>query len=161
MYSTDGSNYDPTTNPVDVYYQYSAEALQQQTVEILPVAGSANITTINGGGGGSVTGPTITLSGGTTGLTFIGAGTSITMSGTLAVANGGTGATTPSGARTNLGINALAVPLSNLSAAVAPTVNDDSGDGYAIGSVWIDTVLDNIYMATDVTVGSALWRLLN
>lgn len=142
------------------YSNYQAVAAIDNTIIISPVAGSTEITTINGDGG-SVTGPTITLTGGTTGLTFTGAGTSLTMSGTLAIANGGTNATTAAGARTNLGINALAVPLSNLNSAVAPTVNDDSGDGYAIGSVWIDVVLDNIYMATDVTVGSAIWRLLN
>lgn len=61
------------------------------------------ITTINGGGGGKVTGPSITLSGGVTGMTFTGNGSTLTMSGTLTVANGGTGSTTAAGARTNLG----------------------------------------------------------
>lgn len=42
-------------------------------------------------------------------------------------------------------------------AAVAPTVNDDSGDGYAIGKMWVDTVTDTVYIATDVTVGAAVW----
>lgn len=152
MYSTDGSNYDPTTNPVDVYYQYSAEALQQQTVEILPVAGSANITTINGGGGGSVTGPTITLSGGTTGLTFIGAGTSITMSGTLAIANGGTGATTAALARTSLSVPRIHTAL------VAPAVGDDGAAGYPVGSLWVDTVLADGYISVDATAGAAVWK---
>lgn len=39
----------------------------------------------------------------------------------------------------------------------APTVNDDSGDSYAIGSVWIDTAADKVYVAVDVTVGAAEW----
>lgn len=48
------------------------------------------ITTINGDTG-SVTGTTVTLTGGTTGLTFTGVTSTITMSGTLVAANGGTG----------------------------------------------------------------------
>lgn len=46
-------------------------------------------------------------------------------------------------------------------AIIAPTVNDDSGDGYALFSLWIDTVLGDVYMAVDVTVGAAVWRQLN
>jgi len=45
----------------------------------------------------------------------------------------------------------------NFSAAVAPAVTDDSGDGYAIGSRWIDTTADKEYVALDVTVGAAVW----
>jgi hypothetical protein len=40
----------------------------------------------------------------------------------------------------------------------APTVNDDSGDGYAIGDRWIDTTNDQEYVAVDVTVGAAVWK---
>ena len=46
----------------------------------------------------------------------------------------------------------------NLAASVAPTVNEDSGDGYAVGSVWVDTTADKIYILTDDTVGAAVWR---
>ena len=49
----------------------------------------------------------------------------------------------------------------NLSATAAPGVGDDSGDGYAIGSIWLDTTNDNIYMATDVTVGAANWEQIS
>jgi hypothetical protein len=45
----------------------------------------------------------------------------------------------------------------NLSASVAPAVTDDSGDGYAIGSRWIDTTADKEYVALDVSVGAAVW----
>lgn len=51
--------------------------------------------------------------------------------------------------------------LNNFSATTAPAVTDDSGDGYSIGSVWINTTTDNIYAATDVSVGAAVWKLLN
>lgn len=55
---------------------------------------------------------------------------------------------------------AAALAKSN-TAIIAPTVNDDSGDGYAPFSTWIDTVLGDVYMAVDVTVGAAIWRKLN
>ena len=35
----------------------------------------------------------------------------------------------------------------NLAAAVAPTVNEDSGDGYVVGSIWINTTDDQVYEA--------------
>jgi len=42
-------------------------------------------------------------------------------------------------------------------AASAPTVNDDSGDGYSAGSRWIDTAADKEYVCLDATVGAAVW----
>lgn len=56
-----------------------------------PSAGG--IVTINGDAG-SVTGTTVTLTGGATGLTFTGVTSTMTMAGTLAVTHGGTGAVT-------------------------------------------------------------------
>jgi len=55
---------------------------------------------------------------------------------------------------------AAALAKSN-TAIIAPTVNDDSGDGFSLFSTWIDTVLGDVYMAVDVTVGAAVWRKLN
>jgi hypothetical protein len=46
---------------------------------------------------------------------------------------------------------------SNLAATVAPTVNEDGGDGYAVGSVWIDVTADKAYVLLDATVGAAVW----
>jgi hypothetical protein len=46
---------------------------------------------------------------------------------------------------------------SNLSASVAPTINEDSGDGYGIGSLWIDTTAAQLYVCEDATVGAANW----
>lgn len=51
--------------------------------------------------------------------------------------------------------------LIKLDGTAAPGVNDDSGDGYGIGSIWIDTTNDNAYIATDVTVGAANWEQIN
>lgn len=39
----------------------------------------------------------------------------------------------------------------------APTVNDDSDDGYKVLDIWGDTTNDLIYIAIDVSVGAAVW----
>ncbi len=44
-----------------------------------------------------------------------------------------------------------------LDATAAPTVNDDSGDGYAIGSRWFDITNDKEYVCLDASVGAAVW----
>lgn len=62
------------------------------------------------------------------------------ISGVLPVANGGIA-----------GIN-------KLNAVTNPTVNDDSGDGYAVGSTWIDTTNDFAYQCLDATLGAAVWQ---
>lgn len=41
--------------------------------------------------------------------------------------------------------------------ATSPTVNDDSGDGYEVGDIWIDETGGAAYHAVDVTVGAAVW----
>jgi len=45
----------------------------------------------------------------------------------------------------------------NLNASAAPTTSDDSGDGYGVGSVWIDTTNDEAYICVDASAGSAVW----
>lgn len=52
--------------------------------------------------------------------------------------------------------NSLSV-LNNLSATTAPTVNDDSDDGYSVGSLWIDTTADEAYRCADASAGAAVW----
>ena len=49
----------------------------------------------------------------------------------------------------------------NFTATAAPTVNDDSGDGYRVGSRWIDVTNDRSYVLLDATLGAAIWRLLH
>lgn len=51
----------------------------------------------------------------------------------------------------------LDLKLNNFAATGAPTVNDDSGDGYSIGSQWYDGSNDNMYHCLDATVGAAVW----
>lgn len=47
------------------------------------------------------------------------------------------------------------------SAAADPTVNDDSGDGYAVGTRWLNTSTRSSFIAIDVTVGAAVWLKLS
>ncbi|RTK98730.1 MAG: hypothetical protein EKK57_11170 [Proteobacteria bacterium] len=50
--------------------------------------------------------------------------------------------------------------LANLSAAVDPSINADSAAGYSIGSVWINTTADRVWMCVDNSAGSAIWDLI-
>ena len=38
-----------------------------------------------------------------------------------------------------------------------PTVNDDSGDGYTAGDIWINTTDDGVFILADATGGAAVW----
>lgn len=51
-----------------------------------------------------------------------------------------------------------AIKLNNYAATTAPTVNDDAGDGYSVGSRWFDITNDLIYFCIDATVGAAIWH---
>jgi len=60
-------------------------------------------------------------------------------------------------------VNTLGAPVwervsRETSSTVAPTVNDDSGDGYSVGSRWFDTSADKEYVCLDATVGAAVWK---
>jgi len=46
----------------------------------------------------------------------------------------------------------------NLTAVTAPGVGDDSVDGYAAGSLWLDTVAGVLWICETATEGSAVWR---
>lgn len=50
------------------------------------------------------------------------------------------------------------LPLNKLDATAAPGVNDDSGDGYIPGSMWIDVTNDETYFCEDNTLGAAVWK---
>lgn len=45
----------------------------------------------------------------------------------------------------------------NFTATVAPTANDDTGDGYATGSLWYDTVAKTLYWCASANAGAADW----
>lgn len=48
--------------------------------------------------------------------------------------------------------------LCNLNAAVDPTSGDDSGDGYDIGSRWINVNTNKEFVCVDDAVGGAVWE---
>lgn len=62
------------------------------------------------------------------------------VSGYLPAANGGSGG------------------LNNFSATANPTITNDTGSGYAVGSVWINTSTDECFVCTDATAGAAIWQ---
>lgn len=47
---------------------------------------------------------------------------------------------------------------SNFAATVTPTVGDDTGDGYAVGSLWVDLNTDTGYLCCDAALGAAVWK---
>jgi|SRR6185369_298409 len=55
------------------------------------------------------------------------------------------------------GIDPISTKKSNLTAVVDPAVGDDSSQGYATGSVWLNTVTPSYWMAVSVAVGAAVW----
>jgi hypothetical protein len=48
----------------------------------------------------------------------------------------------------------------NYTATTDPTANDDSTDGYTIGSVWINTSTDRIWVCVDATATAAIWNVV-
>lgn len=56
--------------------------------------------------------------------------------------------------------NAAPGAQANLNAAVDPTVSNDSTQGYQIGSLWQNATTGRIWMARSVSVGAAVWTLL-
>lgn len=52
---------------------------------------------------------------------------------------------------------AFSVILCNFGASAAPDADDDSGEGYSVGSRWYDTTADKEYVCLDATEGAAVW----
>lgn len=53
---------------------------------------------------------------------------------------------------------AAMLPLNNYTATSPPTVNDDSADGYSVGSRWVDTTGDlEAWTCASASVGAAQW----
>lgn len=48
---------------------------------------------------------------------------------------------------------------STFSSSTAPTINDDTGDGFVVGSRWLDTSNDREYICLDNASGAAIWLL--
>lgn len=72
------------------------------------------------------------------------------------------------GAITTATTRALFMPDSDITlildkrdATVAPGASNDNTEGYAVGSVWIDTTADNSYVCADTSTGAAVWLQTN
>ena len=79
------------------------------------------------------------------------------MSGAALSGNGGKVVKVNSGA-TGFELSAAGVFTNNLAAITAPTASDDSGSGYSVGSIWIDTTNDKSYTCVDATASAAVWK---
>lgn len=55
------------------------------------------------------------------------------------------------------GSGSTAIRKNNFIATAAPTANDDSGDGYSVGSRWFDVTNDKMYECIDATLTAAIW----
>jgi hypothetical protein len=56
------------------------------------------------------------------------------------------------------GAQVIIVHQNNFTGMTAPTITDDSDSGYSVGSLWYDAVTHLLYMASDVSVGAAVWQ---
>lgn len=66
----------------------------------------------------------------------------------------------PGGVALNDNFTAIADSLgpANKTAIIAPTADDDSGEGYYYGSTWWDSVAGILYQCVDESEGSAVWK---
>lgn len=59
--------------------------------------------------------------------------------------------------KNSAGTTSPLVALNKWDATSAPTANEDSGDGYQVGSRWIDVTNNKEYVCLDATVAAAVW----
>jgi hypothetical protein len=52
-------------------------------------------------------------------------------------------------------------PKSDWEATGDPTVNDDVGDGFYVGSTWRNSSTGYVFICTDNSTGAARWKLLS
>lgn len=132
-------------------YVLTAAVDAQQTVQQIASSGTATI-----GGTGTTAGQIAIWYG-----SDYQAGT-LSGTGGLGVSLGGSGLiiaiNSPSAARATLGLDPSTTLKTNFTATTAPGVNDDSTQGYGIGSQWIDTVLKDAYILVDATAAAAVWK---
>jgi len=55
------------------------------------------------------------------------------------------------------GVHADQLLDNSISAIVDPTVNNDVSQGYKPSSVWVNTVLDKVFVCSDNSIGAAKW----
>lgn len=59
------------------------------------------------------------------------------------------------------GLDASATRKNNLVAIIDPAVGNDSSQGYAVGSFWLNTITPSFWVAASVAVGAAVWLKLS
>jgi hypothetical protein len=59
------------------------------------------------------------------------------------------------------GVEAMAGIKCNFAATVDPTINDDSGDGYDYGSLWLNRTTPKWFGCSDPALGGAVWTDLS
>jgi hypothetical protein len=59
------------------------------------------------------------------------------------------------------GGNRLLGLFHKIDGTTAPTVNEDAGDGFSVGSTWEDTTNDKGYLCLDSTIGAAVWQQIS
>ena len=172
----DGSSWAPATNTSPSLWATvvgdSGTTTANTTTDSLTVSGGEGIDT-------SVSGDTLTISGEDATTTNKGlasfSSSEFTVSGgavslqNIAIASGGTGAGTAED-----GFDALAPTTTagdtiyfdgsdnkrrpnKLDGTTAPTATDDDGEGWLVGSRWIDTTADKEYVCLDITTDAAVW----
>lgn len=120
--------------------QYSPSVIPQ-TVDVTGDGSGGAVTTLNGDAGAGAVGPVVVFGGGSTGYQFTAVGSSVTMT----LSNAAT-------VRTGLSVPRIHTAL------VAPAITDDGAAGFPIGTLWVDTVLDNGFMSVDASAGAAVWK---
>jgi hypothetical protein len=70
-------------------------------------------------------------------------------------------ATLDSNSKLSVSILPNSIAKNNYIATVDPTVNDDSADGYSIGSEWKNSTNGKLFKCYSVTIGSAIWQEFN
>ena len=61
----------------------------------------------------------------------------------------------------DVGLGSIQNILDNITATATPTVNDDSADGYVVGSRWIDNTNKKIYICLNNTEDFAVWERID
>lgn len=123
------NDYNPDLDAAQTYYNWAVPLPPATVTQVFTGDVTTVVTSING-----ATGPSITITGGTTGLTFSTGNPTISLSGTLVAANGGTGQS--SYTKGDLLVASAATTLSRLATAAnnARLATDSST---LTGLIWI------------------------
>lgn len=92
-----------------------------------------------------------------TGSGTVAAGNDSRIVGALQAGNNLSDVASAATSRTNLGLAAIVTAQSNLTAATNPGVGNDTTQGYAVGSVWVNTSSSTEYVCSSAATGAAVW----